>query len=535
MSAGPLLHNLPYMTVIKFRRQSGRAESSLHRLWPTASRQVIQMSTTEIPHLAPARPALVGQSAPGPHWHDAENNGHVVQFYSDDSFLLDSLSKFVGNALVAGDAAVIIATRAHLDALAHRLADRALNVGKATREGRYIALDAADTLAKFMRNGQPDANTFVETIGPVIARAAAAAQSEGSRVAAFGEMVALLWADGQAEAAIKLEQLWNDLARQHAFSLRCAYPITGFHDEAHAAPFFKICSEHSSVIPGESYTALPSEQDRLRNIAELQQKAQALETEKSLLHALRQTTEALEKEVAERREAQRKLRDTELSLRQLSADLLRAQDGERRRLGRELHDSVGQYLAVLKMSLHSLNSRHALPGDSSKQMADCLDLVDQSIKELRTMSYLLYPPMLEEMGLKTAVHWYVEGFAKRSGIHVQVDICPDLRRLSREIELTAFRVLQEALTNVHRHAGSSTAHIRVSVEGDSLHLEIKDSGRGMPPYLLETPSEALGTIGVGLRGMNERVRQLGGTLTLACDRGTTVKASLPCEFESSHS
>jgi signal transduction histidine kinase len=185
------------------------------------------------------------------------------------------------------------------------------------------------------------------------------------------------------------------------------------------------------------------------------------------------------------------------------------------------------------MSLHSLNSRHAIPGDASKQMADCLNLVDQSIKELRTMSYLLYPPMLEEMGLRTAVHWYVEGFAKRSGIHVQVDICPALRRLSREIELTAFRVLQEALTNVHRHAGSSTAQIRVSVEGGSLHLEIKDSGRGMPPHLLETPCEALGTIGVGLRGMNERVRQLGGTLTLLSDGGTTVRASLPCELESS--
>jgi signal transduction histidine kinase len=168
-------------------------------------------------------------------------------------------------------------------------------------------------------------------------------------------------------------------------------------------------------------------------------------------------------------------------------------------------------------------------------MADCLNLVDQSVKELRTMSYLLYPPMLEEMGLKTAVHWYVEGFAKRSGILVHVDICPALGRLSREIELAAFRVLQEALTNVHRHAGSSTAHIRISLERDWLHLEIKDSGRGIPPHLLETSRDALGTTGVGLRGMNERVRHLGGTLTLRSNGGTTVIASLPCELESSRS
>jgi signal transduction histidine kinase len=345
-------------------------------------------------------------------------------------------------------------------------------------------------------------------------------------------MVALLWANGQADAAIKLEQLWNDLARQHAFSLRCAYPITGFRDATHADHFLKICSEHSAVIPGESYTALLSDKARLRNIAELQQKAEALENEKALLHALRQTKSDLEKEVAERREAQRKLRQSELSLRELSAHLLRTQDEERRRLGRELHDSVGQYLAVLKMGLDSLHSRPAIRDDASaKQMADCLKLVDQSIKELRTMSYLLYPPMLEEMGLKTAIHWYVEGFAKRSGIDVQVDISPALRRLPREIELTAFRVLQESLTNVHRHSGSPTARIRVSLEGGSLHLEIQDFGRGMPSNVLEKSREALGTMGVGLRGMNERLRQMGGSLSLLSDGGTTVRASLPYAIE----
>jgi signal transduction histidine kinase len=492
------------------------------------------MSSTEISSLLAGRPASATQSAPVPHWHDGEPGGHVVQFYSDDAFLLEALSKFIGTALVAGDAAVVIATQSHLDGLADRLASCALSVSKAAREGRYIALDAAKTLAKFTRNGQPDPDAFAVTIGAVLGRAAAAAKGQGSRVVAFGEMVALLWADGNVDAAIKLEQLWNDLARQHAFSLRCAYPITGFRDETHAAPFLKICSEHSAVIPGESYTGLVTEQDRLRNIAELQQKAEALETEKALLQALRQTKEALEKEVVERREAQRKLHDSELSLRELSAHLLRTQDAERRRLGRELHDTVGQYLAVLKMGLDSLNARHAVPGDAAaKQMADCLNLVDQSIKELRTMSYLLYPPMLEEMGLKTAILWYVEGFAKRSGIDVQLDISPDLCRLPRELELTAFRVLQESLTNVHRHSGSSTAHIRLRVEDGSLHLEIKDSGKGMAPNILEASHDTLGTIGVGLRGMNERVRQLGGTLALLSDGGTTVKALLPCTFESS--
>jgi signal transduction histidine kinase len=494
------------------------------------------MSTSDISNLTTSLPAAIAHAAPAAHWHDNESSGHVVQFYSDDSFLLDALSKFVGTALGAGDAAIVIATPSHLDGLAQRLRARVLDVAKSARCGRYVVLDAADTLSKFMRDGQPDPELFLKIVGHAVARAGAAAEGKNPRVAAFGEMVALLWAEGNCDAAVKLEQLWNDLARTHSFSLRCAYPITGFCDETHAEPFLKICSEHSAVIPGENYTTLRTEQDRLRNIAQLQQKAEALETEKALLQALRQTKEELEKEVAERREAQRRLRDSELSLRKLSGHLLRTQDEERRRLGRELHDSLGQYLAVLKMGLDTLNSSGAVQGDvASKRLADCLNLAEQSIKELRTMSYLLYPPMLEEMGLKTAIPWYIDGFCKRSGIDVQVDISPALRRLPRDVELVAFRVLQESLTNVHRHSGSPTAQISVRLERDSLLLEIKDSGKGLPPNVLEASPEAPASIGVGLRGMSERVHQLGGTLTLLSGSGTTVSASIPCEFESSGS
>lgn len=469
------------------------------------------------------------QSAPQVRWPAHHHGAHVVQFYTEDSFLLEAVAKFIGTALGTGDSAIVIATQAHLDGFAHRLRARGLDLSKSARCGRYTALDAADTLAKFMRAGHPDPKLFMDTVGHVIARASAAAEGHTPRVAAFGEMVALLWAEGNPDAAIELEQLWNDLARTHSFSLHCAYPLTGFHDQAHAEPFLKICSEHSAVIPGENYTALVTEQDRLRNIAQLQQKAEALETEKALLRALRQATEDLEKEVAERREAQRRLCDSELSLRELSVRLLRAQDEERRRLGRDLHDSIGQYLAVLKMGLDSLISTGAIRDDhpARKQLADCLGLADQSIKELRTMSYLLYPPMLEEMGLTTAVHWYVEGFSKRCGIDVHLDVSPALGRLPRDLELAAFRVLQEALTNVHRHSGSSVAYVRIAAQDGCLALEIKDFGKGIPAVILEPSREALGTMGVGLRGMNERVRQLGGTLSLRSDGGARVSVSLP--------
>jgi len=481
------------------------------------------MATSDISTLA------ASLQAPIPQWHEAESAGHVVQFYSNDSFLFEALSRYVGTALGAGDSAVVIATQGHVDGLNQRLRSRGLDIARFVRSGRYVALDAAETLAKFMSHGQPVPELFVKAVGDVVARASSAAEGKSPRVAAFGEMVALLWADGNADAAIKLEQLWNDLAQTHSFSLRCAYPLAGFHDETHAEPFLKICAEHSAVVPGESYTALGTDQDRLRNIAQLQQKAQALETERVLRGALSRAKEELEKEVAERREAQRRLCHSERCLRELSGHLLRTQDEERRRLGRELHDTVGQYLAVLKMGLDVLSSSRAVQGDSgNKRLADCLALAEQSIRELRTMSYLLYPPMLEEMGLKTAIHWYVEGFSKRSGIDVHLDIPPTLNRLPRDVELVAFRVLQESLTNVHRHSGSPTAQIRVLLEEGSLRLEVRDSGKGMSPEVLDASPDAVGTIGVGLRSMSERVRQLGGTFAVCSDTGTSVIASLPC-------
>ena len=484
------------------------------------------MSHLSVPMAAPA-----DHSAHSSH-HEGEHTGHIVQFYSEDAFLLDELTKFASNALLARDAVVIIATAEHRDNLAHHLARRSVDLDRAVSEGRYIALDAADTLSTFMRLGQPDPDAFASAIGPVIARAAAASRSPASHVAAFGEMVALLWNRGQFDAAIKLEQLWNDLARRYSFALCCAYPLAGFRSESHAEAFLKICAEHSAVIPGETYTSLGTEQQRLRNVAELQQKALALDTEKALLLALRNAKQELEKEVSDRREAQRKLHLSELSLRQLSVNLLRTQDEERRRLGRELHDTLGQYLAVLKMGLDSLHSRGVLQDEaSSKQMADCLSLVEQSIRELRTTSYLLYPPMLEEMGLKTAVSWYVDGFSKRSGIDVQIDICPTLGRLPRELELTLFRVLQESLTNVHRHSGSSTARVCLRLRDGFLHLEIEDSGKGLPPSVLDASPDAVANRGVGLRGMKERLHHLGGTLTLISDRGTTIRASLPCALD----
>jgi signal transduction histidine kinase len=447
-----------------------------------------------------------------------DHTGHSVQFYADDSFLLDGLSRFIGTALGAGDAAIVLATQAHREALERRLQARGLSTAKSIRQGRYIVLDAAETLQKFMVEGFPDAAKFREALSSLVVRAGGAVES-GARVVAFGEMVALLWEDGKYDAAIRLERLWNELGKEHSFFLQCAYPIKGFSHDHHSEPFLKICSEHSDVIPSDSYTALDSQVEQRRNVALLQQKEQAHD-------GLRETKIRLENEIAERKAAEQKLRASERSLRELSGRLLQMQDDERRHLGRELHDSVGQYLAVLKMGLEVLKAeKSSARAPAEQQFSECLRLVDQSITEVRTMSYLLYPPMLEEMGLEMAIGWYLEGFAKRSGVRTAFEMPQPVGRVHRDAELAIFRILQESLTNIHRHSGSSTAQVRLIKTDREVTIEIHDQGTGIPTPVLESAQDVCGTIGVGLRGMTERMRQLGGKLEIISGAtGTTVRA-----------
>jgi hypothetical protein len=186
-------------------------------------------------------------------WSTVGARGHAVQFYPTDGHLLDLLTRFVGTVLVNGDVGIMIATKAHRDALAKRLKARGLDVIVPRMQGRYIALDAEATLAKFMRDGKPDPTLFREVIGTLIANLSA--RRERRRIATFGEMVALLWAAGKHESAIQLEELWNELAQEHAFTLCCAYPINGFGNK-HAAPFMKICAQHSHVFTVAQATAL---------------------------------------------------------------------------------------------------------------------------------------------------------------------------------------------------------------------------------------------------------------------------------------
>jgi PAS domain S-box-containing protein len=686
----------------------------------------------------------------------APHHQHTVQFYASDEFLVDELGRLFGAALTEGQAAVVIGTKAHQETLARRLKGYGAESSQAAAEGRYLAFDAGEMLSRFLVDGRIDQFKFFETVGDVISRASAASRDENHGVVIFGEMVALLWAEGKTELAIQLEKLWNALARTYSFSLRCAYPMQSFSFERDAAAFAEICGQHSTLTaeqplaggektagharklssagPGapewrdreehfrefveavqdyaifmldpagritswnagaeriKGYTRAEilgshfsrfyppedvesgkpqklldlarhvgraedegwrirkggsrfwahviitairdkngqlvgfgkvtrdlTEQKRTESVLHRQEERFQLfvhavqdyamfmldpdgyvttwnrgaerikgykaseiigqhfscfyplglraerpkraleiaardghfETEdwrvrkdgsrfwaSVVLTAIRDEAGSLigfgkvTRDLTERMLAQRelessreKLRDSERALRELSLHLLRSQDEERRRIGREIHDSLGQYLSVLKIKLESMNA----PPECSKDLSACTDLLDTCLKEVRTVSYLLYPPMLEEMGLRSAVPWYLDGFSRRSGITTTFKIPDDFGRLGLDVELVLFRVLQECLTNVQRHSGSPTADISIDRDSDLITLEVADRGKGLPPAVLEQGGQDwMGSLGVGLRGMSERLQQLGGSLEISSDgQGTRVRATVP--------
>jgi PAS domain S-box-containing protein len=699
--------------------------------------------------------SVSGISTSLPHEHN-----HTVQFYGDDGVLLHELMSHIGKALTRGSSAIVIATSAHIDGLARKLKSQGIDLARAKAENRYIALGAADVLSKFMVEGLPNRALFSDAIGQVIARAASASLDQNRRVVAFGEMVALLWAEGKYEAAIQLEKLWNELAKTYSFSLHCAYPMQGFSRQEMDDSLRKICAEHSGVVLDGSPSTITSEghrsltnlkQDglvlpniewherdepfrlfvesvgdyalfmldpdgriaswntgaertkgyraseiigqhfstfyskehvrsgkpqRLLAVAESEghvedegwrirkdgsrfwanvtitavrdasgsligfgkvtrdltkQRRAELALRRSeersrlfvdavqdyaifmldpegcvstwntgaerikgykaseiigqhfsrfygdedvragkpaweldvatkdgrfedegwrvrkdgsrfwanviitpvrdsagdLLGFTKVTRDFTERMIAQKslEESKQRLQESEKSLRDLSLHLLRTQDEERRQIGREIHDSLGQYLSVLKMKLDSMSSSPATAEESTQ----CANIVEECVKEVRTISYLLYPPMLEEMGLKSAIPWYLDGFSKRSGIDTTFHVSDDFERLTRDAELVLFRILQESLTNVQRHSGSKTADIRISRTDHAVTLLVTDHGKGLPTAVLEQGTQDwMGSLGVGLRGMSERLRQLGGVLEItSSDSGTQVRATVP--------
>ncbi len=593
---------------------------------------------------------------------------HVAQFYTVDSSYLDALHRSVKAALNAGDAAIVLGTESHRNGLTSRLKASGSDTARAMEDGRYVLLDATETLSRFMLGGMPDPVSFADVIGVQIEHAKRAAAGGSGRVSAFGEMVAILWANGKFDAAVALEQLWNRLAETHSFGLHCAYPVKGFDQGDHGDYFLKICAEHSEIVSDETCASLTGSWDKIPVASCLQQTTQALaaekierkEPEKLLRHretelaelldnapdgvyqtdlaqkilwankallklfgyttqecighdaaefyiqndvlpalseklargedvynfptefrckdgtvrhvlihanglweegqlvrkrffihdvtaqkeiesAIRKAHDELEMRVAARTieleqknlqisEQARILELTNQGLRNLSSRLLQVQDEERRHIARDLHDSTGQTLALLTMTLSALESEvRTFRPELAKRLADNTELVRQVSVELRTLSYLLHPPLLDEVGLGSALRWFVDGFGKRSGIFVNLELPANLARMPRELETAIYRVVQECLTNIHRHAQSPVAAIRLSESAGKIVLEVSDQGKGIAQQTLSQIASSRAP-GVGLRGIRERIQNFQGDLEITSDtKGTRIKVIIPTE------
>lgn len=221
-------------------------------------------------------------------------------------------------------------------------------------------------------------------------------------------------------------------------------------------------------------------------------------------------------------------KEGEERLRRLSVQLMAVQDDERRRIARDLHDTTGQTLAAIKMTVASLGRAGLDVPGLAKFMDDLNALADAASQEIRTTSYLLHPPLLDEAGFECAARWFVDGFAKRSRIDVQFTVSHEVGRLQSTVDLVLFRVLQESLTNVHRHSGSSAVNIDLTLQGGEVVFQVSDNGHGFPEERVESFRQSTANVGVGIAGMRERVREVGGRFEMeSCASGTTVAVRIP--------
>ncbi len=433
--------------------------------------------------------------------------GHVVQFYDRESYLLDSISDYIGSALRAASAGIMIATPQHRDGVAQRLTSRGLDVVGASGQGRFVALDARDTLTSFMVDGWPDPARFDDTIGSLIAKT----RERAPEVHAFGEMVALLWAEGNREAAIRLEELWNELGTRQPFSLLCAYPIEAFHDNTHAKPFRDMTATHTHVIPAESYTALQGDA-QLRIIAQLQQQAAALEAE-----------------TIQRRHAETELRR---KMEQL-ADADRRKDEFLAMLGHELRNPLAPVTTALQlMRLHS---------DEPLRVARARETIERQVEHMtRLIDDLLDVSRItrgkielrhEAVVLVTLVARAVEAarpVIDERGHRLTLDLPDEPVTLSGD-PARLEQVIANLLNNAAKYTdvGGRIA-VRACVDAGHLVMSVKDNGAGITPEMRERIFDlfvqgpemrayARGGLGIGLTLVRRLVEMHGGTVEVRSD------------------
>lgn len=328
--------------------------------------------------------------APGTDWSNLGKSEHFVQFYDKDSFLLETVGAYIGAGLRQGESAIVIATKAHRDALADILRLDGQDPDKASALGQYFCHDAAETLSKFMVADAPDAALFHQVVGDLVRRATAGGRS----LRAFGEMVALLWQEGNGGAAIRLEELWNELLKEQCFSLFCAYPMGGFAGEANGSPFTHICKAHARVIPAESYTANAGVEERLRSITILQQKASSLEIEIARRKEMENALARRERELSDF------LQNATEGIHQVAPDgtILWANKAELELLGYSADEYIGRNIRLF----------HADP----KLIADILDRLGRGEELHDYESQLKHKDgSLRYVSINSSVYWEGDRFA----------------------------------------------------------------------------------------------------------------------------
>lgn len=448
--------------------------------------------------------------APRSDWTVMSDADHFVQFYETDGFLLNSLSGFIGTAINDGNGAIVIATQEHRQSLDQLLLGNGLDVAKSRANGRYVTLDAAETLSKFMVDGEPDAGAFHQLMGGVIG-----SMTDGrSGVRAFGEMVALLWAEGNHSGAIRLEELWNDLQKAHSFSLFCAYPMHGLGGEKLIEPHSGVCTVHSRVIPAESYAALVDDEARLLAVAQLQQRAASLEAE-----------------VKERQLAEERLR---LAL--VGEQMARAEAETANRMKDEFLATVSHELrtplnAIMGWS-HLLRSGsldeatvsravETIDRNAKAQAQLIEDILD--VSRMITGKMRLNKELVDVASIINASIDSVQLAVDSKDIGLEVTLDPSARHTlgdSSRLQQVVWNLLSNAIKFT-----PSGGRIEVKLEraGRNLRIRVSDSGQGIHPdflpFIFERFRQADGTttrqhggLGLGLAIVRHLLELHGGTI-----------------------
>ena len=473
--------------------------------------------------------------APRFDWSALSDPEHFVQFYETDAFLINSLGGFISTGLMAGDACIVVATEAHREALEDKLQSYGMDLAAARDKGQYLALDAAETLSRLMTDGALEPLLFTEVIGNIITKASLGHK----RVRIFGEMVALLWAEGKCDAAIYLEQLWNNLHETQPFQLFCAYGMSGFSGEEFAEPLTHVCARHSRVIPAESYTELAGEDERLRAIIHLQQKAKSLEAE-----------------IAERKEAETALRamKEELEIKVVHEQMARAEAESANRLKDEFLATVSHELrtplnAIIGWS-HMLRERRldeatfnraleTIERNANSQAQLVEDILD--VSRVITGKLRLNIEAVDAASVVNAAIDAVQLAADSKGIQLGVTLDPSARHVSGDpgrLQQVVWNLLSNAIKFT---PAGGRVEVKLERAGSNVEIRVSDTGQGIGadflPYIFDRVRQADGTstrrhggLGLGLAIVRHLVELHGGTVRAESEgegHGSTFTIKLP--------